>query len=191
MHGLVAQKRRAGVGTLLATAGARAWPTLHARGRAVCRTVRIITRTTRTCPKIRDLILKCTKTHESAQLGMGPRYASSSWRYWLWRRAGENIVIKQSNAAQKSKNQIPLVIPPYHTTPKKNQNNQNTGSIPVNVPHCLCDCASPPSCCDVRAATREMSACTLPAGARTGCLAETLCAPRCVGCVRWGAGTKV
>ena len=38
VHGLVAQKRRAGV---LATAGARAWPTLHARGRAVCRTVRM------------------------------------------------------------------------------------------------------------------------------------------------------
>ena len=36
VHGLVAQKRRAGV---LATAGARAWPTLHARGRVVCRTV--------------------------------------------------------------------------------------------------------------------------------------------------------
>ena len=51
---------------------------------------------------------------------------------------GERIVIKQSNAAQKSKNQIPLVIPPYHTTPKKNQNNQNTGSIPVNVAHCMC-----------------------------------------------------
>ena len=47
----------------------------------------------------------------------------------------ERIVIKQSNAAQKSKNQIPHVIPPYHTTPKKNQNNQNTGSIPGNVPH--------------------------------------------------------
>ena len=38
VHGLVAQKRRAGV---LATAGARAWPTLHSRGRAVCRTVRM------------------------------------------------------------------------------------------------------------------------------------------------------
>ena len=30
-----------------------------------------VTRTTRTCPNIRDLILKCTKTHESAQLGLG------------------------------------------------------------------------------------------------------------------------
>ena len=29
-----------------------------------------VTRTTRTCPNIRDLILKCTKTHESAQLGL-------------------------------------------------------------------------------------------------------------------------
>ena len=51
------------------------------------------------------------------------------------RGGGRRIVIKQSNAAQKSKNQIPHVIPPYHTTPKKNQNNQNTGSIPGNVPH--------------------------------------------------------
>ena len=44
-----------------------------------------VTRTTRTCPNIHDLILKCTKTHESAQLGLGTqisRYASSSWRYW-------------------------------------------------------------------------------------------------------------
>ena len=30
-----------------------------------------VTRTTRTCPNIRDLILKCTKTQESAQLGLG------------------------------------------------------------------------------------------------------------------------
>ena len=71
--------------------------------------------------------------------GWGSRYASSCWRYIgsLETRglAGEKIVIKQSNAAQKSKNQIPHVIPPYHTTPKKNQNNQNTGSIPGNVPH--------------------------------------------------------
>ena len=97
-----------------------------------------MTRTTRPCPNIRDLILKCTKTHERAQLGLRPRYALSSWRYVGGARAGrtrEKILIKQSNAAQKSKNQIPLVIPPYHTTPKKNQNNQNTGSIPGNVPH--------------------------------------------------------
>ena len=65
MHGLVAQKRRAGV---LATAGARAWPTLHARGRAVCRTVRM---RDADYANIRDLILKCTNTHESAQLGLG------------------------------------------------------------------------------------------------------------------------
>ena len=47
--------------------------------------------------------------------------------------SGSNQTIK---IAKKSNNQIPLVIPPYHTTPKKNQNNQNTGSIPGNVPHC-------------------------------------------------------
>ena len=138
VHGLVAQKRRAGV---LATAGARAWPTLHARGRAVCRTVRIMTRTTRTCPNIRDLILKCTNTHERAQLGLGTQICVIILAILglgtRTREVRERIVIKQSNAAQKPKNQIPLVIPPYHTTPKKNQNNQNTGSIPVNIEHWL------------------------------------------------------
>ena len=56
------------------------------------------------------------------------------------RPAGENrnqTIKCRTNAAQKSKNQIPLVIPPYHTTPKKNQNNQNTGSIPGNASHCV------------------------------------------------------
>ena len=100
------------------------------------------TMNSRTCPNIRDLILKCTKTHESARLGLRThaRYASSSWRYiQYWgsgeRRPRERIVIKQSNAAQKSKNQIPLAIPPYHTTPKKNQNNQKNGSIPREMCH--------------------------------------------------------
>ena len=95
-----------------------------------------------TCPNIRDLILKCTKTHESAQLGLGTQICViilaiywGSGRTRTGREITERIVIKQSNAAQKSKNQIPHVIPPYHTTPKKNQNNQNTGSIPGNVPH--------------------------------------------------------
>ena len=103
-----------------------------------------VTRTTRTCPNIRDLILKCTKTHESAQLGLGTQICVIILAILLGlgtrtreviRYLREIIVIKQSNAAQKSKNQIPLVIPPYHTTPKKNQNNQNTGSIPVNASH--------------------------------------------------------
>ena len=98
-----------------------------------------VTRTTRTCPNIHDLILKCTKTHESAQLGLGTQICVILAILELGtrtREVRERIVIKQSNAAQKSKNQIPLVIPPYHTTPKKNQNNQNTGSIPVNASHC-------------------------------------------------------
>ena len=99
-----------------------------------------VTRTTRTCPNIRDLILKCTKTHESAQLGLGTQICVIILAILglgtRTREVRERIVIKQSNAAQKSKNQIPLVIPPYHTTPKKNQNNQNTGSIPVNASHC-------------------------------------------------------
>ena len=100
-----------------------------------------VTRTTRTCPNIRDLILKCTKTHESAQLRAGDpdmrHHAGDILALWRLAASRERIVIKQSNAAQKSKNQIPHVIPPYHTTPKKNQNNQNTGSIPVNIPHCI------------------------------------------------------
>ena len=100
------------------------------------------TMNTRTCPNIRDLILKCTNTHERAQLGLGTQICViilaiywGSGRTRTGREITERIVIKQSNAAQKSKNQIPHVIPPYHTTPKKNQNNQNTGSIPGNVPH--------------------------------------------------------
>ena len=99
-----------------------------------------VTRTTRTCPNIRDLILKCTKTHESAQLGLGTQICVIILAILglgtRTREVRERIVIKQSNAAQKSKNQTPHVIPPYHTTPKKNQNNQNTGSIPVNASHC-------------------------------------------------------
>ena len=95
------------------------------------------TMNTRTCPNIRDLILKCTKTHESAQLRAGDpdmRHHAGDILA-LETRGRESYSNNQINAAQKSKNQIPLVIPPYHTTPKKNQNNQNTGSIPGNVPH--------------------------------------------------------
>ena len=95
-----------------------------------------MTRTTRTCQNIRDLILKCTNTHERAQLGLGTQICVIILAIYWGSGERERIVIKQSNAAQKSKNQIPLVIPPYHTTPKKNQNNQSTGSIPVNVAHC-------------------------------------------------------
>ena len=99
-----------------------------------------MTRTTRTCPNIPDVIPKCTKPHERAQLGLGTQICVIISRY-IGAREGRAtgakriIIIKQSNAAQKSKNQIPHVIPPYHTTRKKNQNNQNTGSIPVNVAH--------------------------------------------------------
>ena len=136
----VAQKRRAGV---LASAGARAWPRRCTRAGersaglfvGVC-----VTRTTRTCPNIRDLILKCTNTQESAQLGLGTQICviilAILGLATRTREVRQRIVIKQSNTTQKSKNQIPLVIPPYHTTPKKNQNNQNTGSIPVNIEHC-------------------------------------------------------
>ena len=72
VHGLVAQKRRAGV---LATAEARAWPTLHARGRAVCRRAarrrNLDYADCRSLSKHDHLILKCPKTHEGAQLGLG------------------------------------------------------------------------------------------------------------------------
>ena len=102
-----------------------------------------MTRTTRTCQNIRDLILKCTKTHERAQLGLGTQICVIISRY-IGAREGRATGAKNYHnyqtikyAAQKSKNQIPHVIPPYHTTPKKNQNNQNTGSIPVNIPHWL------------------------------------------------------
>ena len=68
VHGLVAQKRRAGV---LATAGARAWPTLHTRAAERSAGLFVfMTRTTQSCRNIRDLILKCTKTHKRAQLGL-------------------------------------------------------------------------------------------------------------------------
>ena len=71
-----------------------------------------VTRTTRTCPNIHDLILKCTKTHESAQLGLGTQICVIILAILglgtRTREVRERIVIKQSNAAQKSKNQIPL-----------------------------------------------------------------------------------
>ena len=90
----------------------------RARERAVCRTTagKCMTRTTPTCPKIRHLILKCPNTHERAQLasraGTQIPYASSSWRYMGLGKARENRNQTESNAAQKSNNQIPLVIPP-------------------------------------------------------------------------------
>ena len=59
------------------------------------------------------------------------------------------IEIKQSKRPNKSKNQIPLPSHSSHPTPKWNQNNQNTGIIPVNIERCrpdlsvsLCDSVS-------------------------------------------------
>ena len=43
------------------------------------------------------------------------------------------IEIKQSKRPKKSKNQIPLPSHSSHPTPKWNQNNQNTGIVPVNI----------------------------------------------------------
>ena len=52
--------------------------------------------------------------------------------------------IKQSNRQKQSKNQIPLIVPPYHTTPKKNQSNQNTDiGIPGNIEHCAARVPAP------------------------------------------------
>ena len=47
------------------------------------------------------------------------------------------IEIKQSKRPKKSKNQIPLPSHSSHPTPKWNQNNQNTGIVPVNIEHWL------------------------------------------------------
>jgi hypothetical protein len=47
------------------------------------------------------------------------------------------IEIKQSKRPKKSENQIPLPSHSSHPTPKWNQNNQNTGIIPVNIEHCV------------------------------------------------------
>ena len=128
VHGLVAQKRQAGV---LATAGARAWPTCTARGRAVC-TARPLCGLPKSACKHYHVIPKCPKTHEKAQLCPDMRHQILA----IWGSARrQRIVIKQSNAAQKSNNQIPLWIPLSHPTPKLNQNNQNPGRIPGNVEH--------------------------------------------------------
>ena len=45
------------------------------------------------------------------------------------------IEIKQSKRPKKSNNQSHFAIPLSHPTPKINQNNQNPGIIPVNIPH--------------------------------------------------------
>ena len=121
VHGLVAQKRRAGV---LATAGARAWPTLHARGRAVCRTMN-----TRTCPNIRDLILKCTKTHERAQLGLGTQicviilaiyWGSGRTRTGRERSENRNQTIKCRTKIKESNTTCNTTIP-YHPEKESKQ----------------------------------------------------------------------
>ena len=120
VHGLVAQKRRAGV---LATAGARAWPTLHARGRAVCRTVRMHDADHANLPKHTDLILKCTKTHERAQLGLGTQICVIILAIYWGSGQRERIQIKQSNAAQKSKNRNTTcnTTIPYHPEKESEQ----------------------------------------------------------------------
>ena len=87
-----------------------------------------VTRTTRTCPNIRDLILKCTKTHGSAQLGLRTQIdASSSWRYWgsgrgRGRGPGENRnqTIKCRTKIKESNTTCNTTIP-YHPEKESKQ----------------------------------------------------------------------
>ena len=94
------------------TAGARAWPTLDARGRAVWRT--------RTCQNIRQLMLKCANTHERAQVGLGLEICVIILSIYGAREGRGRIVIKQSKFKCRTKikeSQIPLGITPYHHNP--------------------------------------------------------------------------
>ena len=82
-----------------------------------------VTRTTRTCPNIRDLILKCTKTHESVQLGLGTQICVIMLAiYWLWRRAGENRnqTIKCRTKIKESNTTCNTTIP-YHPEKESKQ----------------------------------------------------------------------
>ena len=91
VHGLVAQKRRAGV---MATAGARACPKgARARESGLQAGSAPPKSGLRGLPKLSKhdhLILKCPKTHEGAQLGLGPRYASSGDMGGSARSGGES-----------------------------------------------------------------------------------------------------
>ena len=86
-----------------------------------------VTRTTRTCPNIRDLILKCTKTHGSAQLGLRTQIdASSSWRY-IGAREGRgppgenrNQTIKCRTKIKQSNTTCNTTIP-YHPEKESKQ----------------------------------------------------------------------
>ena len=94
-----------------------------------------VTRTTRTCPNIPD-ILKCTKTHQSAQLGLGTQICVIMLAiYWLWRLAGENRnqTIKCRTKIKESNTTCNTTIP-YHPEKKRIK----TIKIPVayrEMPH--------------------------------------------------------
>ena len=91
VHSLAAQKRRAGV---MATAGARACPKgARARESGLQAGSAPPKSGLRGLPKLSKhdhLILKCPKTHEGAQLGLGPRYASSGDMGGSARSGGES-----------------------------------------------------------------------------------------------------
>ena len=103
-----------------------------ARERAVCRTTagKCMTRTTRTCPKMRQVILKCPNTHERAQLasraGTQIPYASSSWRYMGLRklrgrtRENRNQTIKCRTKIKESNTTCNTTIP-YHPEKESKQ----------------------------------------------------------------------
>ena len=122
-HGTVASlpARAAPFGQARAPAVART----PARERAVCRTTagKCMTRTTQTCPKICQVILKCPNTHERAQLasraGIQIPYATSSWRYMGLRklrgrtRENRNQTIKCRTKIKESNTTCNTTIP-YH-----------------------------------------------------------------------------
>ena len=103
-----------------------------ARERAVCRTTagKCMTRTTQTCPKICQVILKCPNTHERAQLasraGTQIPYASSSWRYMGLRklrgrtRENRNQTIKCRTKIKESNTTCNTTIP-YHPEKESKQ----------------------------------------------------------------------
>ena len=124
VHGLVAQKCRAGV---LATAGACAWPTFHTRAGARESGLQADSK------NIDDGPLNFPKhTSTDPKMPQDPRKgAIMAWAQicviilaiYGAREGCGRIVIKQSNAAQKSNNQIPLVNAtiPYHPEKESKQ----------------------------------------------------------------------
>ena len=88
-----------------------------------------MTRTSRTCPDIRDLILKCTKTHERAQLGLGTQicviilaiyWGSGRTRTGRERSENRNQTIKCRTKIKESNTTCNTTIP-YHPEKESKQ----------------------------------------------------------------------